>query len=184
MVRDRCAARLDLLQGRPGGDLSATRRRTAHSPTAPLQTPPFDCGTDRSRQAIRRSGTGVDLGFRQHLHHAGCSLGHDSGGAALARLAHVGRLIVSVVGVERNGKSVSALLPIGAFSNDSVGDVAEAAVRSSEPRADPVRELAPQRRVRVVDTDESNDQRSGRGVHIHANNVGVRRPERGPCATP
>ncbi len=69
--------------------------------------------------------------------------------------AHRLGLVVKMVRVERHRQARTALLPGAARSQPTVRDIAQAAMRAAEPRADEVRELGAQRALRVVDADEA-----------------------------
>ena len=63
-------------------------------------------------------------------------------------------LIVAMEGVERHRQPGLADLPLRALTNRSVGDLAQRAMPSPETSTDPVRQLAAQGAVGVVDPDE------------------------------
>ena len=71
---------------------------------------------------------------------------------------HVGGLVVAVKRVERDGEAGPARSPLRALAYETVGDVAERAMRASEARADEVRELATDGSVGVVHADEPADR--------------------------
>jgi hypothetical protein len=67
------------------------------------------------------------------------------------------RRIVAMERTEGNRQTVLTLPPISPLREQTVRDVAQSTVPHSESCADPVRDFADDRRVRVVHTDELRD---------------------------
>jgi hypothetical protein len=118
-------------------------------------------GLDRAGELPDRS-CALGKFFRSQEHNeAVVGLGQHDRNDAARRRGDFFRLIVAVVGIERDGKTLAAGLPFGSFPRQAVCDVAERAVRSTQAGSDPVGEFATQGPVGVVYADETEDATIG-----------------------
>ena len=88
---------------------------------------------------------------------AGIGLGDDHRCLSARGTADRVGLIVSMVGVERHRQVRLARLPLGSFTDRSVGDLAQRAMSSTETGADPIGEFAAQGAVGVVYAHQAHD---------------------------
>ena len=112
---------------------------------------------ERCNQSIDRTFARVELCSGEQHDVPGLGLGDDHGRLSVGGGADRVRLIIAVEGVEGHWQPGPTGLPLGALPHQAMRDLTERAVPPAEAGTDPVRELAAQGAVRVVDADEAHD---------------------------
>ena len=111
----------------------------------------------------------------QQQEEASVGVGHDCWEPWAEDVADTIWLVVAVIGVEWDREPRPTFLPVAAFANAAVGDVAQSAVGPSEAGTDPVGDFASQGALGVVDADEAADSGGGCVVdHVWASRVARR----------